>query len=208
MKYLDLELDNVQRYIRLDKKEFEITFHEFADIVYQYTLDNDPKIFDDNKSRILKAHRYYSLGDKTNLAFFRKISKIRFLHNEFLQNNHKWTNPLIVRKITPGYLCHPGADRIQVMKYYGVKTYPFMILENHEFSKPIASRIISRYYTGVPEWKFWFDPSKNWFKFASTNETYSNTFLSKWLQTEEPFLIKPKDIKNLILDQRIKRKSS
>jgi hypothetical protein len=207
MKYVELELDKVNRYISLTREEFEPTFHEFSDLIYQYTVDNDPEIFDRNKHRLIDAYRNYTNGDLKYKVLFRKISKIRELHTIF-QKDKKWRNPMIARQVGRRYLCHPGADRIQILKYHKVETYKFFVLENHEFSKPIASKIISKHYKPAPNFSYWYDETRNWFKFSSFDESYSHDFVLNWLKTNDKLRRDLSDPRKLILENKIKRKSS
>jgi hypothetical protein len=151
IRYIDINLDQVEIWKpEVETPDYcENVFGSLGFLMHEYYKTFDLDIFDQNKPLIEKTFVDTLLHQKPVPVFFHKIDKLMMLKQYWL-GNQKWRDPVVATFIgtkdnKPIYYAHPGRDRLGIMRYFDVKSYRFLNIDN-EFIHENNSELIKSYW--------------------------------------------------------------
>ena len=149
IRYLDINLDQVEIWKpEIETVEYcENVFGQLGYMMHEYYHSFDLTIFDRNKSVIEKYFVDTLLKQQPIPLFFHKLDKLLMLKKYWL-DNQKWRDPVIatyigMKKNEPVYYAHPGRDRLGIMRFFNVKSYNFLNIDNDYIHEDNAGLIKS-----------------------------------------------------------------
>lgn len=151
IRYIDVNLDQVEMWKpEVETIEYcENVFGSLGHLMHEYYKTFDLEIFDRNKALIENTFVDTLLSNKNIPVFFHKLDKLMMLKQYWI-DNHKWRDPVVVSFIgfknnKPVYYAHPGRDRLGIMRYFKVKSYRFLNINNDDINEENAELIKSHW---------------------------------------------------------------
>lgn len=149
IKYIELDLDQVEMWKpEVETPEYcENVFGSLGFLMYEYYKNFDLDVFDKHKSLIENLYVDTLINNKNIPIFFHKLDKLFLLKDYWLQNNC-WRDPVVVSCIGLKndrlmYYAHPGRDRLGIMRYFKIKSYKFLNINNDDINEDNAELIKS-----------------------------------------------------------------
>src|SRR6056300_1840473 len=134
MRFEVLDLKHVSPYANGPSKEWIVKHYGdvFGNIFFNWCCQPDFKILNDAKP-LLKSQP----SDNPLVA---KLNKLCYLAHEW-RVQRQWDNPLVVTDQKGNYIVHPGQDRYNIMRAFGVTSYNFCLIDLEESKDDIVAKL-------------------------------------------------------------------
>jgi hypothetical protein len=151
IRYIDIDLEQVDMWKpEVETIEYcESVFGPLGYLMHEYYKNFDLDIFDKNKQLIEKTFVDTLLNQKSLHIFFHKLDKLMMLKQYWIKHQ-SWRDPVVATFMgivnnKPRYYAHPGRDRLGIMRYFDVKSYRFLNIDN-DFINEENSDLIKNYW--------------------------------------------------------------